>query len=152
MFKSLVLGVLLMWAGAASAQTIVDGSNVDEILNLAREHGSADLTKQDNGNPKITGKIKGVVYHILFQNCTDNRDCEDVQFYAGFLDNNPTLEVINAWNAEKRFGRAYLDQDSDASVEFDVNLQYGVTRKNLNAAFLVWALILDRYTTHIGYK
>jgi len=152
MFKSLVLGVLLMWGGAASAQTIVDGSNVDEILNLAREHGSADLTKEDNGNPRIAGKIKGVNYHILFLNCTDNRDCEDVQFYAGFLDNKPTLEVINAWNAGRRFGRAYLDQDSDASVEFDVILHYGVTRKNLNDAFLMWALLLDQYTTHIGYK
>ena len=47
-------------------------------------------------------------------NCTDNANCEDVNFYSGFLDNKPDLETINAWNRDKRFGKAYLDSDLDA--------------------------------------
>jgi hypothetical protein len=84
-------------------------------------------------------------------NCTSNTNCEDLNFYAGFRDNKPTLEVINAWNRDKRFGKAYLDSDLDAVIEFDLNLVHGVTRENLDAAFSLWTLILDQYTTYIGY-
>jgi hypothetical protein len=147
-----VAGILALTAGAAEAQTIVDGSNPDEIVNIARGYGSANLETQNSGDPKLTGRIDGVTYQVFFMNCTDNTNCEDLNFYAGFLDNKQTLDVINAWNRDKRFGKAYLDSDLDAVIEFDVNLEHGVTRENLDAAFGLWALILDQYTTYIGYK
>jgi hypothetical protein len=154
MLKQLILGGAFIAATAVSAQaqTIVDGSQVDEILNIARGYGSATMETQSNGDPRITGKVEGVTYQVYFMNCTNNANCEDLNFYAGFLDNKQTLEVINAWNRDKRFGKAYLDSDLDAVVEFDLNLENGVTRENLDAAFTLWTLILDQYTTYIGYK
>jgi hypothetical protein len=154
MLKHLILGGAFMLATAVSAQaqTVIDGSQIDEIVNIARGYGSATLETQTNGDPKITGKIEGVTYQVFFMNCTNNTACEDLNFYAGFLDNKQTLDVINAWNRDKRFGKAYLDSDLDAVVEFDVNLEHGVTRDNLDAAFSLWSLILDQYTTYIGYK
>jgi hypothetical protein len=154
MLRSLILGTVLIagFAGAAHAQTIVDGAAVDEILNIARGYGSANLETQTNGDPKIEGKIEGVLYQVYFMNCTDNANCEDLNFYSGFLDVKPDLDTINAWNRDKRFGKAYLDGDLDAVVEWDVNLEYGVTRDNLDAAFAVWSLILGEYTDYIGYN
>ena len=104
------------------------------------------------GNPTISGRIDGVSYQVFFMNCTDGANCEDINFYAGFLDLKPTLDVINAWNRDKRFGKAYLDSDLDAVIEWDVNLEHGVTRENLDAAVGIWQLILDQYTTYIGFK
>jgi hypothetical protein len=154
MLKQLILGGAFLAATAVSAQaqTIITGAEVDEILNIARGYGSASLETQSNGDPRITGKVEGVTYQVYFMNCTNNTNCEDLNFYAGFLDNKQTLEVINAWNRDKRFGKAYLDADLDAVVEYDVNLERGVTRENLDAAFNLWTLILDQYTTYIGYK
>lgn len=37
------------------------------------------------------------------------------------------LKKINEWNAGKRFSRAYLDQDGDAVIEWDVDLEGGTT-------------------------
>ena len=152
--KSVILGGALAMGAAlsAQAQTLVDGNQIDEILNIARGYGSATMETQSNGDPKITGKIEGVTYQVFFMNCTDNSACEDLNFYAGFLDNKQTLEVINSWNRDKRFGKAYLDSDLDAVIEFDLNLEHGVTRENLDAAFSLWTLVLDQYTTYIGYK
>lgn len=152
--KSLLLGAAMVggFAASAQAQTVVDGASVDEILNIARGYGAATLETQSNGDPKIAGKIEGVTYHVYFMNCTDNQNCEDLNFYSGFADLKPELELINAWNRDKRFGKAYLDSDLDAVIEFDLNLEYGVTRENLDAAFGLWSLILDQYTTYIGYK
>ena len=153
MLRSIILGgvMLLGTAFGAQAQATLDGSQVDEILNLARGYGSATLEAQSNGDPKIAGKVEGGTYQVFFMNCTNNTNCEDLNFYAGFADNKPTLEVINAWNRDKRFGKAYLDSDLDAVIEFDLNLVHGVTRENLDAAFSLWTLILDQYTTYIGH-
>ena len=96
--------------------------------------------------------IAGIPYQLYFMNCTDSTNCEDVQFYSGFLDVKPDLERINAWNRDKRFGKAYLDSDLDAVIEWDVNLEHGLTRENMDAAFSLWWLLLDQYTTYVGAK
>jgi hypothetical protein len=152
--RAALAGAMLMLAGVAGAsgQETIDGSNADEILNIARGYGSATLTTQDNGDPRLDGKIDGVQYYVLFRNCTNNTACEDLNFYAGFLDNKPTLEAINAWNRDKRFAYAYLDFDLDASIVYDVNIEYGVTPKNLDATFSIWSHVLNQYADYIGFQ
>ena len=156
--KALILGLALLaaTAGAAQAQKILSGADVDAILEIAKTHGEATLETQSNGDPRIVGRISAqddLTYAVYFMNCSDtNTDCEDLNFYAGFADIKPTLDTINAWNRDKRFGKAYLDADLDAVVEFDFNLEYGVTRDNVVAGFDLWALVVDQYTDYIGYK
>jgi len=152
--KSLLAGsaLALGLAFSGQAQELLDGSHVEEIMNIARGYGSATLTTQDNGNPKITGRIEGIGYQVYFMNCENNANCEDINFYTGFLDNKQAMDAINAWNRDMRFGRAYLDSDLDAVIEYDVNLEYGVSRENLDAAFSVWSGILSRFAEYIGYK
>lgn len=143
----------LSGAGAVQAQELIDGTATTEILNIARGYGAANLETRDNGAPMITGKIDGVTYQVYFLNCDDSgANCEDINFYAGFLDNKQPLDLINAWNRDKRFGKAYLDSDLDAVLEFDVNLDYGVTPKNLDSAFSLWNLVLGQYVEYIGHK
>ena len=146
---TLVLGGV----SGAMAQELVDGSNVDEVANIARGFGSVTMDKSTNGDPMIEGKIEGVSYYLFFRNCADdNTQCEDLNFYAGFLDNKQTMEAINAWNRDKRFGKAYLDSDLDAVIEYDVNLEHGISRENLDSTFQVWSLILKQYADYIGFQ
>jgi hypothetical protein len=156
MLKPMLLGsaILLATALPAAAQdALVDGNQAEEILNIARGYGAATLEYADNGSPRITGKIEGVSYTIYFLNCDESgKSCEDLNFYAGFLDNKQTFESINAWNRDRRFGKAYLDSDLDAVIEYDVNLEFGVTQKNFDATFSLWSLLLDRYAIYIGFK
>ena len=137
---------------AAPAQELVDGSNVETILEIAKAHGEATLESQSDGDPRISGRINGLGYQLFFMNCTGGKDCEDLNFYAGFAELKPTVDAINDWNRNKRFGNAYLDSDLDAVIEFDVNLEFGVTRDNLDAAFGLWELLLQQYAEHIGYR
>ncbi len=137
---------------SAEAQGTITGADTDEILNIARGYGSATLAAQSNGDPQINGKINGISYQVFFRNCTENINCEDLNFYLGFLDLNPTLEVINDWNYTKRFSRAYLDPDQDASVEMDLDLVQGVSAEYLDAQFNVWNMVLTQFAAHVGYK
>jgi hypothetical protein len=143
---ALILGL----AAPALAQTI-DGSAVDDILTLARGYGEAALETQANGRPRIAGKVGGVPYQVFFRSC-DSGTCQDLDFYAGFAGIKPTMDSMNAWNRSKRFGRAYLDSDLDAVIEYDVNLEYGVARDNLNAAFRIWSQQLGEFAGYVGYR
>ena len=134
------------------AQATITGADTEEVLNAARGYGSATLTKQTNGDPQITGKINGISYQVYFRNCTDNANCEDLNFYLGFLDLKPSLEVINDWNLNKRFSRAYLDPDKDACVEMDLDLVKGVSPEYLDSQFSLWNQILTQFAAHVGYK
>lgn len=152
--SSMIAGtaLALTLTAAASAQTLLTGADTDEILNAARGYGAANLTTQSNGDPQITGKIEGITYQVYFRNCTNNTDCEDLNFYLGFLDLKPTLEEINDWNYNKRFSRAYLDQDDDACVEMDVDMVEGMTADYLDSQFGLWAMVLKQFAEHVGYN
>ena len=149
LFTALIVPLVLGLSVPALAQNI-DGSAIDDILALAKGYGEASLETQANGQPRIAGKVGEVPYQVFFLNC-DSGACEDLNFYAGFADVKPTMDSMNAWNRDKRFGRAYLDSDLDAVIEYDINLEYGVARDNLNAAFGVWSLVLGEFASYVGY-
>ncbi|KFC62827.1 hypothetical protein FF80_03397 [Devosia sp. LC5] len=151
-FTSIIAGTALALALPVSAQAqTVTGANTDEILSVAQNYGEASLTKQSNGDPQITGKIGGIAYQVYFRNCTNNRNCEDLNFYLGFLDIKPSLEEINDWNFNKRFSRAYLDQDEDACVEMDLDLVQGVSTNYLDSQFSLWKMVVEQFSDHVGY-
>lgn len=151
-FSVVLLGAMLGSSSGVVAQGLLDGSRVDDILNLAIARGPATLESQANGAPRISGSIDGVPYQLFFLNCTDDGACEDLNFYAGFRDIKPTLDALNAWNRDKRFGNAYLDADLDAVIEYDVNVEYGVSPDNLDAAFGLWKLLLGEFAGYVGYR
>ena len=107
------LGMMMLAPQAVAAQQMIDGSDPDQILNLARGYGSANLEKSDNGDPLIRGRIDGVGYAIFFNDCTNNRNCDTLGFYAGWTDTNVTEAHVAEWNRTKRFSRAYIDDEGD---------------------------------------
>lgn len=152
MVTGAAMALALTVSAYAQAPTLITGADTTEVLNAARGYGSATLVTQSSGDPQINGKINGISYQIYFQNCTDNANCEDLNFYVGFLDLKPGLESINEWNATKRFSRAYLDQDKDACVEMDLDLVKGVTPEYLDSQIELWKLIVEQFSDHVGYK
>lgn len=147
------LSAILVWLMLALpgwAQSMVEGNDPRVILEVARNYGSAALETLSNGDPNIIGRIDGIGYAVHFVNCTNNTDCQSLNFYTAFANVKPSLERINEWNSAKRYGRAYLDVDQDAAIEMDVNLAYGVARANLDANFSIWRLVITQYMAHIG--
>jgi hypothetical protein len=133
------------FAGMASAQN-VDATKPDEILNVAKGFGSAELDKDNTGDPKITGMISGVRYGIFFYGCSDGSRCKSLQFVSGWKTGKKIpLERINQWNKEKRYGKAYLDGDDDPGIDFAVEIEYGMSRRNLEECFRDWEMVLNEF-------
>jgi hypothetical protein len=150
-FKSIAAACALTVVGAAEvhAKDIIDATDPEAILNLAKGYGSAKLGTDSSGDPKITGRIDGTKYGVYFYGCKDGKNCDDIQFAAAWSGVSVSLEEINEWNRNKRFGRAYLDSDGDPSLLMSVNIDYGVTEENLDDTFNWWKRVLEQYREEV---
>jgi len=129
----------------AWAQSLIDGSDPQAVLNVARGYGSADLDTDSGGDPRIKGRIEGISYTLNFYGCSSGRNCKSLTFYAGWVSDRVSLREINEWNRTKRFSRAYLDHEDDPIVELDVNLDGGVSRRNLDDTFDWWKVTVTAF-------
>jgi hypothetical protein len=152
--RSSLIGALLLLALPASglaqsAGDLVDGSDPDTILEIAKGYGSAVLDVDGVGDPKISGRMAGQAYSVFFYGCTEGKNCSSIQFTTYFAGQRPDAVTVSQWNDENRFGTLYLDKDGDLAVDMDVNLFGGVTRKNLDDTFDWWRVVLDEVKTDL---
>ena len=86
---------------------------------------------------------------IYFYACNDD-GCQSIQYRTLFQRNERfTLAFVNAWNYEKRFAKAYLDRDGDLVLEWDVDLDGGVSVAYVAesiATFQTMLTAFDRFT------
>ena len=137
---------IVIFSTEASAQTLIDATDPDEIRNLASGYGSASLTTANDGSPMVSGRIDGIGYSIYFYGCEDAKDCRSIQFSAQWTGfDNLSTEVISEWNRTKRFGGAHLDLNSNPVIEWDVNLYAGVSRNNLDDTIDWWSIVLKNF-------
>lgn len=132
-------------AKLAYAEDLVSAEDPNAILEIARGFGSAELAKDEDGDPMITGRTRGTRYAIYFYQCTDGQACENIQFSAAWSGYRVSADQLHAWNRDMLFGKAYLDEVGDPVLEMAVNLKYGVTRKNLDDTFDWWKVVLQEF-------
>jgi hypothetical protein len=142
------------WALPAQAQ-MVSASDVQSIVGALEARGyPAKVGTDGEGDPMITSAVAGSEFQIFFYNCTAHKDCATVQFHSGYdLDGSTPLSLINEWNRDQRFGRAYLDDENDPIIEMDVDLDDG----GLSPALFVdnvefWQSVVSLFETKIGFR
>jgi len=145
----------MLAAPAAGAEQTVDATDPERILTIAHSFGEAALTTDNLGDPLIEGRIGEKDYRLLFYGCSEGRDCKTLMFSAGWAGDDRTDdrtdEMMADWNREKRFGKAYLDEDGVATVEMNVNLHGGVTRANLDDTIDWWRLVLAEFADYFDF-
>lgn len=147
------VAVAAIVAGVPATAQTVQGTKPETIMTALREAGyRAALSKDNAGDPVIKSGAAGVDFSVLFYNCTEHKDCKTVQFYAGFVKKGVTLDTMNTWNAEHRFGRAYLDDEKDPRIEMDLDLDKGGMSSALFQANLAtWESLLGDFQKAIDF-
>jgi len=142
---------LFLLPAPALAQTLVDATEPERISGLLRGFGSAILESDSVGDPMIVGRIDGTRYLVLFYGCDDGgTGCRAIQFRAAWeTDGEYALSDLNAWNRDKRFGKAYLDDVDDPVLEMDVNLYDSVTTRNLEDTIDWWQIVLADFKRNV---
>lgn len=141
-------------AGAAQAQVINAGgmTGPEAVAWLQKSGYKAELTKDESGDPLINSAADGHDFKIYFYDCDAAKRCKALQFSAGFdLKQGLTLEKANEWNRKNRYLKAYLDDDMDPYVQYDVNVNAGRTVAGLDDDFGVWTGMLGDFTTFIDW-
>ena len=150
MHPPLLAAALALSAAAAPAQVVGDP---EVIALLMGEHGLPVVAgTHPDGTPELQSRVDGTRFRVLFYGC-EAGPCETVQFTTGFdLDRPMTAARINAWNRERRFGKAFLDGDGDPFVEMDVNLYgEGVGRRNFDDTLDLWRQVLSDFRIFIDW-
>lgn len=136
------------------AETIA-ADRPQSVLNAMRDYGvAATLEVDDEGDPVIRTKIAGTNTSIYFYGCEDNgKDCRSISFGAGFETDSPfTLKDANQWNAEKRFSKAYVNDEGAARIEMDVNLMGGgVSAESFADTVDWWDYSITEFKTFINW-
>lgn len=137
--------------GAVFAQSTVDATAPGQIVNLLRGFGSAVLETDSAGDPMVVGRMDGTRFLVLFYGCDDEgMRCRSIQFRAAWeTDGSYAITDLNAWNRDKRFGKAYLDDVDDPVLEMDVNLFEGVTTRNLEDTIDWWQIVLADFKANV---
>lgn len=146
----------LAWACAAGAVAAKDlpagGMTLQEVAAWLQDQGyKAELKTDDSGDRYIASAAEGVNFDVHAYDCTGGR-CTSIQMVAGFdLDDGLSLEQANDWNRGKRYAKAYLDDERDPYIDFDINLSPGGTEAALNDNLGVWLMMLPAFRSHIGW-
>ena len=113
----------------------------------------AQLGTDDVGDPQIRSSTNGSDFIVYFYNCTENADCRTIQFYAGYSPpNSATLESMNEWNENNRFGRAYLGDDGIARIEMDIDLDDGgISQALFEDNLEYWGIVMSKFEDYVGY-
>jgi Putative bacterial sensory transduction regulator len=132
---------------------MVDATSPQVIANLMQQAGYRAVVTTDNvGDPKIESSAAGADFSIYFYGCENARNCLSIQFSSGYdMPNGVSLQTVNDWNATKRFSFAYLDNENDPFLSYDVNLYGGVTEQNFLESLALWDTILADFHTHIDW-
>lgn len=141
-------------ASQAASSKLIYSSDPQGIVDAMRAAGyQATLTSDNDGNPKIKGKLSKSEYSIYFYSCQNKKDCLSVQFSAGYnLDRGLTTAKVNEWTYGKRWAKMSIDEEGDPYLQMDVNLRYGVTEDTFADTLDVWRMMVEDFEPFIGWN
>lgn len=140
---------------APAAQAPVPGLPITDVVAWLTQVGAQPSALQREGDQAyVTVADGGVTWILLFQNCTGDV-CGDVQFNAVFSNASITVDMMNRWNHERRFVKAYYSVGSDgvpvATAQYDVILFPQLPANQLADHATIWSGLVHEFGVHVGF-
>lgn len=129
------------FAGGDSVMTRITVNQLSDILS---EAGYSPEIQKETAIRVRMGEVT-VLFFIA-----DNR--QNIQAYAGFKGGDSSVSNMNEWNKNKRYSRAYKDDDGDAVIELDLDFEGGISRNRVANFIQTVALSAKVFREHIYGK
>ena len=139
-------------ASGAQARPLPDGGvTPTEVAGLMQDKGfRAEIVTGDGGAPVIRSTSGGYRFAVYFFGCKAAR-CSAIQFASAVnMPNGMSLKRVNDWNRHSRFGRAYLDDESDPFMEMDVDVEHRFTTQAFVNNLNTWEAVLGRFRKFVS--
>ena len=111
-----------------------------------------EVTRAD-GRTSVTVTDGPMTWLVFFNGCEADV-CGDIQYMAAFSNPTITPDLVNQWNLEHRFLKAYFTPGAAAGtaiVQYDVLLVGGAGTQQLIDPTSVWVGLLPAFATHVGF-
>ena len=143
----------LSLSGPALADRVTAGDGSSLMRWYLEENAQVEPLIDDWGDPLLDVEQYGQSFQVFYYGCTDGRDCDAIQFYSGYRTNGAVRQsTINEWNAGKRFLRAYLSDEGNARIEYDVMLgAEGLSGDDFVKVNGIWLNGMREFEAHIGW-
>lgn len=160
MGSMLAVGLAALVAGVAHAATPApapvqaQGITGPELVAILQEAGyRARLETDGEGEPLVRTGMGGVEVAILFYDCNAEHRCNSLQFSAGFdLPEGTTDAVINDFNREYRYARAFLDEERDPFLRFDFEVVHTAQADYVRSQIDSYEQLLPEFQRLIGFN
>jgi hypothetical protein len=145
---------------SASNDRITAAIIVKELKTLGH---APTVDTDDSGDPRVNVSIDGFDWSIYFYDCApgarDERQCNSYQFYSGYtLKQAIALDVINKWNTDRRYAKAYAyrQRNGSHSARIEIDVRSAGTGADPARTFRVYFNIMkDRapeFRKVVGYR
>ncbi len=152
LFGGLATAALIASSTIATAEITATDANV--VMKAMQDFGLvATMGVDGQGDPKVSSRVSDTKFSVYFYGCQDNDNCSSILIKAGYdLNNGISALKINEWNREKRFAKAYIDDEGDPFLEMDINLDFdGVGNKNFEDTLDWWRLLVEDFEEFIDW-
>ena len=152
LFGGLATAALIFSSTVALAEVTATDENV--VMKAMQDFGLiATMGTDSQGDPKISSRVSDTKFSVYFYGCQDNKNCSSILIKAGYdLNNGISALKINEWNRDKRFAKAYIDDEGDPFLEMDINLDFdGVGNKNFEDNLDWWRLLVEDFEEFIDW-
>lgn len=148
---SAVLAVATTVAPAVAGQ--ITASDPDGIKEWLAGEGIVVKAETDSvGDPKLKIRYYGTSFSIYFYGCSDNTNCQAIQFFSGYKTEGVSLAKVNEWNSDFRYARAYLSDVDSVRIEYDVFTgRDGVSERDFADVFDLWLGSVEDFEKHIDW-
>src|SRR5262249_586771 len=113
--------ILVLGSTASGAENVDrEGISADTVRQVLRDLGyDVKIDTDDGGDPPVTPSVDGHEWQFYFYDCSrgqlEERRCVSFQFFVDNLFRKPvSAALINRWNKEYRWAKAYLQQGNEA--------------------------------------
>ena len=144
-------------APASTPTAAATGLPVAAVVDWLKAQGLTVGEVQGGDAPYVQVRESAdLAWTVTFNSC-ENQVCGDLQLGAGFSNPQVTLEKVNAWNAERRFTKAFYEAPSNgradgaAILQQDVVLLNGIGPSQLTDSVAIWRSLLPAFALHVGY-
>ncbi len=129
------LGNCRAFSATPAHAELINAADPATIKAIVESQGwPATIVAKAGDDPYIESNRNGLKFLVLFMNCEEGRKCKTLQYYMGFSDaKDVSLDKLNKWNKDKRFARAYKDDEGDPVLEMDVDLDFRASRARMSA-------------------
>jgi hypothetical protein len=155
-FAPFLAAATLAVAAPVAAQTPSQpGLAVAEVSAwIASKGGEVQPVQRAGDDIWISVRDGDLNWMVFFYGC-ENDVCADLQFAASFSNAAITPGMVNDWNRDRRFLKAFHQPAAEggepsAVVQYDLLLQPGGVEQ-LNDPTAVWVGMLKDFAVHVGY-